>query len=283
MMENRDKQEEKNRRIGWLTSLGVQLFLLVLFYFLIAWREPFPPIPEYGIELGFTSSAGATSNAPAESVDQPELEEEIVTEEQETTPTEEVDVEVPIEENPTVENQTEEVFAEEMADNPIVEEPVESSIQEESTEVNESEVEPVVTEPKLEEKALMKPSDAEVENDVSGEGKEENQEIDARAIYGSQGETTGSNEGPSLALAGWIWDFKPDPKDSSDESGKIIYKIVVDQEGYLVKIEVLTSTVSPAVERKYREAVQKLTFSKTGEYTAANLSTGTVTFVIKSR
>lgn len=282
-MEEREKKEEKNKRIGWLTSVSIQLLLLVLFYFIIAWREPFPPIPEYGIELGFTTSAGASASTSS----QPSETEEVV---EESTVQE--SAQEPVKVTESVEDVSEsepepEVVTQVVEDVPVIPETAtqEESVNESEPATDEEELEPIEEEmPVVNERALMKASEAGTEeNEGSREGKEENQEIDSRAIYGNSGEKTGSNEGASLAMAGWIWDFKPEPKDDSDQSGKIVYKIVVDQEGYLVKIETVTSTVSPEVERKYREAVQRLTFSKTGDYQAAASSTGTVTFIIKSR
>lgn len=264
-MEEREKQEEKNKRIGWLTSVGVQLVLLILFYFIVAWREPFPPIPEYGIELGFTTSAGASSSpAPTQPNEATEPVEEETTEES----SDEVEVE-----EEAVESQDETLTeVQEIEDVPVA--------QEEASATSKP-----VEEKKVDDRAVMKPSETETteENTDASDGKEDEKEIDQRAIYGSQGTSTGANEGASLALAGWIWDFKPKPNDTSDQSGKIVYKIIVDQDGYLVKIETVTSTVSPAIERKYREAVQKLTFSKTADYKTAPLSTGTITFIIKSK
>ena len=60
---------------------------IVYFYFLIAWKAPNPPIPEYCIELGFTTSAGASSSTPP-----PQAESEAITEEEvsEEAPEEEV-------------------------------------------------------------------------------------------------------------------------------------------------------------------------------------------------
>ncbi len=46
-------QEKKNDRLGMGVSLGIHIALLVLFIFLLAWKEPFPPLPEYGIEVSF--------------------------------------------------------------------------------------------------------------------------------------------------------------------------------------------------------------------------------------
>ena len=121
------------------------------------------------------------------------------------------------------------------------------------------------------------------DGDGQSESEGENEEVDERAIYGNQGANTGSSEGASLNLAGWIWNFKPNPDDQSDESGKIIYKIIVDEDGYLTRIETVTSTVTPATERKYREAVQKLTFRKTGDSQTAAQSVGYITFNIKTK
>lgn len=264
-MEEREKQEEKNKRIGWLTSVGVQLVLLVLFYFIVAWKEPFPPIPEYGIELGFTTSAGAPSTSSPS---------------QTAPPTEEPTENMEDEAKESIEESSE---AEVIDEQPISPSEVESPVKVEETKTENTE-QVVESKEQVDSRAVMNPSETDFDktSDNPSEGEEE-KEIDQRAIYGSQGTNTGDSEGANLALAGWVWDFKPKPDDQSDESGKIVYKIVVDQDGYLVKIETVTSTVSPSVERKYRSAVEKLTFSKTADYKTAPVSTGTITFIIKSR
>ena len=48
-----DVQEQKNRRIALITSLGVHAVVLLLLLFMVAWRTPNPPLPEFGIELNF--------------------------------------------------------------------------------------------------------------------------------------------------------------------------------------------------------------------------------------
>ncbi len=271
-MDTREQQEEKNKRVGWLVSVSIQLFLLVLFYFLVAWKAPFPPIPEYGIELGLTSSAGSTPQPTPESSDQPvqESSKTVEDESQENTPIEspvenaqeDIETETPILEESETPTETDEVAGDpsETTEETTKEMAISDEIETDTTEI------------------VQNPQEEAEEEEVVEEPT-----VDDRAIYGNQGSETGNSEGASLALAGWIWDFKPDPDDQSDEIGKIVYKIAVDQDGYLVKIETVTSTVSPSVERKYREAVEKLTFSKTSDYTPAALSNGTVTFIIKAR
>ena len=270
-MESQEQKDKKNRRVGWLVSGSVQLLLLILFYFLIAWKAPFPPIPEYGIELGFTSSAGSTQSAPNPTVQEPTEEDEVLDDNSSESQPEETPIE-----NEQSDLKTETAVVDE-SEAPLESEETTSSPTEETEKVEEVQTENnVVADP------IVDPVETQEETEVQEEVVEE-PTIDDRAIYGSQGTETGTAEGASLALAGWIWDFKPIPDDKSDETGKIVYKIVVDQEGYLVKIEPVTSTLSPAVERKYREAVQKLTFSKTSDYRPAALSEGTLTFIIKAR
>ena len=275
-MEELSEKERKNKRIGWMTSVGVQLVLLLLFYFLVAWREPFPPIPEYGIELGFTSSAGASAAASRPTTSQEESQ-EVIEESQnveETVEEEVVQETEPIEAQEEIEAVTQEVedvaVTEELPDNPV---PTEEEVVEEEPEEQ------------VDQRAVMPPasSDTDGTNDQPSEGEEENQEVDERALYGNQGSNASASDGASLSLAGWIWDFEPRPDDTSDQSGEITYRIVVDGDGLLVKLELVTSSVSPSVERKYRAAVQRLTFSKTGDYQSAPLSSGTVTFIIKSK
>lgn len=291
-MKELEKKEERNKRIGWIAAVAVQLLLLVLFYFLVAWKAPNPPIPEYGIELGFSTSAGATSSTPPlEATDEPVTEEEVQQEVQAAV--EEV---VASESEESIETEAEAVEEE------MVAEDVESPVQVEESEVKPAEVEPVseeinnseeepieavneevIAKEIVEEKVVEKPIE---ETDTSeGQGEEmEEPVIDERGIYGSQGTTEGKNEGSSLSLAGWSWDFEPRPDDTSEEVGEITFKIAVDSDGLIVKIEeVIGATVSRAVAIKYRQAVEKLTFSKTLDYEAADRSTGTITFIIKSK
>ncbi len=93
----------------------------------------------------------------------------------------------------------------------------------------------------------------------------------------------GSGTGASLDLAGWVWEKKPVVDDQSNEEGKIVFQITVDEEGEIVGIRTLEKTVSNKVERIYRSEVEKLTFLKKRGYNAvAGTSTGTITFRIKN-
>lgn len=295
-MQKVDIEEKKSQRTGLIATIGFHMVLLILFFFLLAWSEPDPPIPEYGIELSFVQS---DSKGKVESVQQEQAQEESedskdeAVEPSEEEPIEEVDEE-------QVEEVTEEAEPAENTDNveEIVEEvPVEdvSEPTEESEDVNS----PDIVEEKKEEvkKEVEQPKEESApketnSNDGAGESKSESKPapkptLDSRAIYkGSKGETNSqsSSGGSSLNMSGWIWDIEPEPDDKSDESGKVIFKIIVDDEGVIIRVTTLETTVSPIVEKKYKDAVMDLTFSKTAENrSTAATSSGIITFIIKSR
>ena len=130
-------------------------------------------------------------------------------------------------------------------------------------------------------------------NDDSKLEEEEAEEkvpvVDERALYTGTGDkdtagTSSESKGASLDLSGWMWDFEPKPNDTSSENGRIVFEILVDGEGELLKIRTITTTVSPAVEKIYEDAVRELTFSKTAENrSTAAQSKGRITFIIQSK
>jgi len=277
------EKEKKYRRIGFWTAILTQVVMLILFYFLIAWKEPFPPIPSYGIELSFgLDQSGQGEVAPAT----PEPQE--VTEESET---QEEPTEDPEEVVETAEPAAEEVIEEsEISEEPVTETPSPDVV--ERVEEPKPKPEPVKTaEPTKEiKKEEPKPANTQTKsetpspsqgntNEPGDEGKKEGK-LDDRALYGSQG---GGENGASLQMAGWVWDAKPNPQDKSDETGKIVYKIKIDDEGYIIDIELQSSTVTPAIERLYRQSVERLSFSKTSDYKPAPTSSGTITFIIQTK
>lgn len=273
------EKDKKYRRIGWITSALTQVVLLVLFYFLVAWREPFPPIPSFGIELSFGLEDEGRGSEPLSAVEPQEESADELTEAEESV--EQVDP-----------NETD---SEEITETPDDTAPLEiPTVEQPSADVSKpaEEMKPAqeasakAVEPKkqtADPRAEMPPAETSNENrgdtpEEGAQGKEEGS-LDGRALMGEQG----AGEGASLQMTGWIWDTKPQPKDDSSESGKIVYQIKVDDEGFVVGVELISSTVSPLVERQYRQSIERLTFSKTSSYSPAPFSTGTVTFIIRSR
>lgn len=288
-----DQEEQKNNRKSALITGAIQVVFLLFLYFLVAWKEPYPPIPEYGIELSFGLQESGRPSTPS----QPPVQETPVVETPLEQPTEEVSEQVteaadePAEtedfNSPDQQEVTE--SEEENQEQEAVPEPVEEVVEEQQEPEVEEIIEPapeeVVEDPIQEQPEVVLPEETE-NTDDRGQADEEGEEgdpeadIDERALYGN---VTGQ-DGASLQLSGWIWDFEPTPYDDSQETGKIVYKITIDDEGYIVESPIpIVSTVSPSVEKYYRQAVERLTFSKTSTYKTALTSTGTITFVIKSK
>lgn len=280
-------EEKKNKRVGMIVSLTVHTLLLLFFAFLIAWQEPDPPLPEYGIELNFGIDESGTGEVQPETpVKQIENKEETKTEEMQPdeSPAEEPEPEVI--DKLAVEEVTE-VFEDDESED-VVQEKTETDVVEEKM-VKE---EPVPAEPevKAEENEVVPENDKGEKNvpdtanqgdktDKTGDQGDEHGVIDARALYGKPGGGGGS----SLELAGWMWDFKPKPNDTSNEVGRIVFEIKIDEQGEIISIKTLEKTVSPSIEKIYKTEVEKLTFSKTDNLPPAPISTGKITFIIKSK
>ncbi|MBU2916154.1 hypothetical protein [Reichenbachiella agariperforans] len=268
-------REKKNRITGVYVSVGIHTALLLIFFFVLAWREPDPPIPEYGIEfnLGNEIISDSESDVPVQAEQIDEVEEVQEAEEAEETS--------------------------EASDAASNEEPVEPEVEEtneptEETAETEDINSPDIVEKKVEEKKVEKKEVVKAEAEQKEETSEKKEEakkvvskpkIDDRAIFKKSDAGGGSgNKGASLDLSGWAWDFRPEPDDNSTEEGYIVFEIKVDDEGEIVAIRTIEKTVSPVVERIYRDAVMELTFSKTADNrNSASTSTGRITFIIQSK
>ena len=290
-MEN--EQERKNKRIGSAVSVGIHALLLILFAFILAWREPDPPLPEYGIEINFgLADQGSGNIQPQTPVSQEAVEEEEPAPElpsEETSETTE-----PAEESEPVE---EEDIVEEVAEE--IPEPVNNT--QDSPEVipEKPEVKPEIKpEQKPEIRETTQTSEKKSGNEGEGKAAPESSEgddkdkegdkgieegkINESAIY--KGKPGGGGGGPSLKIVGWMWDEEPRKKDTSDENGTITFEFLIDEDGYVIRIVTLERSVSPSVAKFYEEQLRETTFSRTGTGTARPGNTkGTVTFTIVSK
>jgi hypothetical protein len=118
-------------------------------------------------------------------------------------------------------------------------------------------------------------------DDASGVGDKGNPngKIDAKSLYGTPG---GAATGVAFDVSGWSLAGRPSVNDDSDETGKIIFKITVDGEGEITRVQTQQTTVSPSVVEVYRKAVQRLRLRPKGGATPPT-ATGTITFIITSK
>ncbi|MBX2963208.1 MAG: hypothetical protein KF687_11900 [Cyclobacteriaceae bacterium] len=291
------EKEKKNKQIALISTIGVHAVLLLIFLFVVAWRAPDPPLPEYGIELNFgTDNVGSGPIQPTEpagsiqpSQDEVEQtrsdqqEEEKVPEVTESKPQESKPVEQPVvskQESPVA-------LKEEKKPDP---KPVEKPKEKEQKEVVKTETKPkeTVTETNTAAKTTAdktttdnkdgKPvSHGDDANKTGDKGDPEGQ-LDKNALYGKQG---GGAGGTGLDLAGWNWDFIPKPNVPNNESGRVVFEIKVDDSGEIISIRTIERSVSLEAEKICRKEVEKLTFSKIG-VSVPPVTTGRITFVIRS-
>lgn len=110
-------------------------------------------------------------------------------------------------------------------------------------------------------------------------------ELNAKALYGNPGtggDGKGGSGGTSLDMAGWKMDFKI-RTDESSESGRLRFKIVVDEEGEVVSIQTLEKSVSTDVENYYKRQIENGSFIKDKNARTAQNSTGFLTIIIRSK
>ncbi|MFN4147468.1 MAG: energy transducer TonB [Runella sp.] len=103
--------------------------------------------------------------------------------------------------------------------------------------------------------------------------------IDAGSLYGKPG---GASTGIALNVSGWGMGARPQVNDDSDESGRIVFELTVDDTGDITNARVKETTVSQSVVDVYRRAVLKMKLQRKSE-NVPPISKGTITFIIKSR
>ncbi len=286
-----EAQEKKNRRIALITSLGVHGLVVLILLFIVAWRAPNPPLPEYGIELNFgTDLMGGGAVQPRTPVAAAESEEEEVQEE--------VVEDLPV---PDPEEVTEEE---------VVEEPSPAQVESVQPEVTAKTESPVVVEEKKEVKPAESPREKPAEKKEepkpvpkavykpkaeSGAGKQ-NQEtadatshgddparsgdkgdrqgnVDAKALYGKQGGGGGGVSMSGFGTFGYPDINTPDlPKGST---GTYEFKVQVDEQGYVTRVEIVQRGSNIEAERRLRATIQNLQFIPKGNPQPAE---GTITF-----
>ncbi len=290
-----EREEEKNKRIALVTSIGVHALLLVIFLFAVAWRAPDPPLPEYGIELNFgLDDQGSGDIQPTEPAGSQQPAEDEVEQSQSEESQDEVNQEPTQESQPAVEPPSEK---------PVVTKQESPVAVKEEKKTETKPVEKPKEQPKETVKTETKPKEATVQQKTTStadkttsdnkEGKPVSQgddanktgdkgdpkgKIDADALYGKPG---GGQGGAGLDLAGWNWDYIPKPNVPNNETGRIVFEIKVDDSGEIISIKTLERSVSLEAENICRKEIEKLTFSKTGA-NVPPVSTGKITFIIRS-
>jgi periplasmic protein TonB len=300
------EQEKKDKRIAAAVSFTVHAILLVLLFFIMAWRAKNPPDRQIGIEiaLGFSEVGSGEVKTTAVPNPSPEVEDsKPPTPQPEVAPTPKVTPPPP---QPVATPKAEPVVTT-TAESPVVvkeelkpkptPQPKEEVVKPKEEVVKKEEPVKEPEKPKAVYPGRPKPDaggtgtagttttatgnssgdDANVAGDKGNpEGK-----IDSRNLYGKPG---GGGGGSSLNMPGWRIDIEPQKDPYANERGKVVFRLKIDKDGELESVQLVESNVSPQVVKWYRDQIYKTSFSRTSAQAAYDKgATGTITFIIESR
>jgi outer membrane biosynthesis protein TonB len=295
-----DVLEKNNKRIAMLTSLGLHAVILLLLFYIVAWRAPNPPLPEYGVELNFGMDAqGSGAVQPDQPVGTVQAEtqeqqiEDLPVPESEVIP-EEDPQETPAETTPTQTEAVSQVESPVKVEEPKDKKPVDKPIDKPVKKVEE--VKPEVKPTEEIPKAVYKPKSETATQgnasakpgapgsqgddvDKTGDKGDPAGTLDSKALYGKQG-----GGGGGISMTGFNGFGAPSIETPSlpDESyGIYEFKVKVDDQGYVVSVTSLQRGLSFEAERRLKAAIQKLQFIPKGNNVPA-VSEGTITFKVVS-
>lgn len=299
-----EEQEKKSRRIALITSIGIHGGILLILLFIVAWRAPNPPLPEYGIELNFgMDTQGSGEAQPETPVGTEETEPEETIEPLEELPlpeqgeiaeeeiVEEAQPEEALPEVPEVVSKIESpVVVEEKKEVKPVEKPKEKpaeKVAETKPEVKpEKEIPKAVYKPKTESttqgaanETAGKPASQGDDVNKTGDKGDPAGTLDSKALYGKQG---GGGGGVSITgFNGFGTPTIETPALPDESYGIYEFMVKVDDQGYVISITPLQRGLSFEAERRLKAAIQKIQFIPKGTNLPPH-SEGRITFKVVS-
>jgi len=271
-----DTESTKREVTSLVASVLIHAGILFLLYFVLVWKEPDPPLTNYGIEINFgTTDEGSGT---VQTLEAPGNDNQTPTKSEEVMPVEDSKPEeAPQSEPETVNEMESPVVVPKKPETPA--KPFDKPSEKTETKESKPQTPPSPT-PTYNPNPVGSGSNnnGDKPGTVGDQGRPEG-DIDKKGLYGAKG-----SGGSSLDLAGWDWENKPVVNDQSAEEGKIVFKISVDESGELISVRVVEKTVSPAIVKIYQSEVERLTFvKKRGNIEPPPLSEGKITFIIRSR
>jgi len=272
---NNSAFERRNQSIGWAVSVGFHTLIFLLLIFSMAWHTPVEEPEDYGIEVNF----GLDDKGYGENQTMNPAGEEPSPQQSQATPT------------PTEAQESQESPETSEPEKVITGNDESVTVSAQPSPVQKSTHAPdVVTppSPKPSSQSLF-PGEASNASNNNGDKKGtvgdmgvKNGNPDARSNYsGTVG--NGNNRNSSLDMTGWKWDSRPSVNDQSDEEGRIVFQIKVDEDGNIVSVNVLEKNVSAALVKKYQKEVESLSFSRTSGGNNGEGASGKITFIITSK
>jgi periplasmic protein TonB len=290
------EQEKKNRRIGLITSLGIHGALFLALFFLMAWRAPDPPLPEFGVELNFgLDDQGSGDVQPETPVGEQTDQNDQAKEQPADAQPEEVKPEIKEEVKETV---VEKAVEQAVSDDPspvVVKEEKKKEVKKEIVKDKPKEAAPkekVIAEYKKEDNKDATATDASKKGTKGNQGDDVNKtgdkgseegKLDAKALYGTPG-GGGGGDGFGLSMAGWSWAIDPKVPDLPDnENGKVTFEIECDENGDITEIKTIERSLSPRAEQLLKDEIRKNSLVRTAGARAPERSRGKIVFILKTK
>ena len=308
--------QKKNRNIALTASLVLHALILLLLAFFVSWGAPDPPLSAGGVELNFGLDAAGYGDVQTLAVPNDSKNRDSKPGLPKTRPTpapvEAEPIPEPVRKTPETPLTTEEESPVEVVDKKLdkpekklepVAKPVEKPV--------ERKVEPVAKpaeravekkpEPTVDKRAVMDGSGGDAGNKNTPAGNNNGDKpgtvgdqgdprgtLNGKALYGDPGSGGGSGggagAGSAISITGWVPDFKPRIDKDLAEEGKVVFRVKIDDQGNIQSVVLVEQTVGPATVALCKKEVEKLTFSPASDNpNPAPTSTGTVTFIIRSR
>ncbi|HCW07454.1 MAG TPA: hypothetical protein DGG95_08845 [Cytophagales bacterium] len=283
-------QDKKNKRIAFLVSAGLHASLFLSFFFLISWRAPYPPAPEYGVELNFgLDSEGGGEIQPNAPVGDSNEDEKSTTTKSEEIKNSEPTKEVVQKENVQVEKE-DKLISDETSEVEVKAKKVDEK-QKQKIENNKEKVvvedKPIVKKEAVysaggTKKGVTNQSQGDDQGKIGDKGNPQGK-LDAKALYGKPG-GGGGGDGFGLSMTGWEWASKPStPNLPDNEDGRITFEIECDENGDIVKITTLDRGLSLRAEQLLKAEIQKNSLIRTSNGKVPPRSKGQVVFVLKTK
>ncbi|MBS1487018.1 MAG: cell envelope integrity protein TolA [Bacteroidetes bacterium] len=292
--------DRKNKRIAFLVSAGIHTCLFLTFFFLVSWRAPYPPAPEYGVVLNYgVDDQGGGEIQPETPVGNAATDDksgDLKSDEQknitEPEKTETQEAEAKVEEKPgIVSDETSNTVVredakktevkpkvkktEKIADN----KPVEKKVEEKKPVINKD---ALYTGDKGTKKGESNQSQGDDPGKIGDKGNPQGK-LDAKALYGKPG-GGGGGDGFGLSMSGWEWATKPKIPDLPDnQDGRIEFEIECDEDGDIIGITTKENGLSPKAEQLLKEEIRKNSLIRTSSGKVAEKSKGRVVFVLKTK
>lgn len=310
-----NRQEVEIKRKAWFITIVVNVMVMLFIYFMVVWKQPIPPLPQYGLELnlGFSDlGSGNIQTLSAPNDNQSEVTAPAAPGEIASTPTESATTtsaiatqarptSTPTKSNLEAVSKTESTIRAEEKTTNIVKEVVPEKkatipVNEPAKAEAEKTTPKAVEQPKIDQRALMGAGgstgtgsqaavgSAQGSSTQKGDEGKPTGTVDGRSLIGAGTGPgiAGPGAGYNLDLAGWDFASKPNIRDNvSSRNGRIVFNITVDDSGKIVQAIPLEYNVSNEVLAYYRTVVNQVSFKRQSGNRTADYSSGKITFIIK--